>query len=511
MVIQQHKKWKVILCGCDQAFQGDNHKKHKRNAIEQKKEAEGLHTNVKRVLYCGTCNVWGKEGESFPHQNCTYVRFNKADLKEIVNGRQPLEREKAIQEAKKREAKGMAPVTGEEGKTAAVPMSEREETEAAVAAITEGNKKEAFRNELESVFGSSVSSSYSELVIDDGEEDGEKRKEKAITEEEAEVLSEESESEEEVQKKREKRPGVDIDSASSDDDDYIHITRKRKRTSSPQSRSSPPPLSCEVSPVELPTQPRYNCVAVSQTHAKNNLMSLNNRLKKQLHESQQETALLRSKFETQQRFEKEVIELRQAKKELQEQKNNIMERNKGLLEKLKMLEEQLEKERKERAIEKGEADSRISNWKKAAEVTQAKLDDHHKQLERENKAKADEEKKVTFHLECINGRIESHSIEDESLDSTVVCYSSEAIGAHCHHVILKGRDMKVKVRNTKWPTHRKCKLEYFCCEVDYTLYYFSLQKRCRSRGGGDKEEQHSHTFNSLISCERPNGPQGATL
>ena len=84
MVVNVLKKFAVTLCSCDDAFQGDNLKKHLENL-----RAQGIsgHNKVTKCYFCAVCGVWGEENVRFPHRECLYVQLAKSDIKEVVHRR----------------------------------------------------------------------------------------------------------------------------------------------------------------------------------------------------------------------------------------------------------------------------------------------------------------------------------------------------------------------------------------------------------------------------------------
>ena len=235
---------------------------------------------------------------------------------------------------------------------------------------------------------------------------------------------------------------------------------------------------------------------MSQAEAKVQLTNINTRLRNEIRQAQQENGLLKAKLENQQRFEKEVVELRDLAKDLQQQKSNLLTRNKSLLEKVEGLEEQLKKERNERELKQSEDEEKlkcreatIENLKKAAEFVSKQLDDQRKQMKERERQQEESAARVTLHLECKNGRIERRFLEEEDGEATIMCFSNEAAAAHCHHVTLVGKEMRMKVKNTRWPS-KKCKLKRIFSHrliIHYIIFFIeslSLETRTRSRRQG---------------------------
>ena len=104
----------------------------------------------------------------------------------------------------------------------------------------------------------------------------------------------------------------------------------------------------------------------------------------------------------------------------------------------------------EREVEK-EAMAKFKGW---ADHLKAQLREKDLVIQRKDRL-LDAKGTGTIHLECKDGRIRGHHVEQLDADESVLCYSDPANNTRCHHVVLKGSEVSYKVKNVRWPGERK--------------------------------------------------------
>ena len=63
---------------------------------------------------------------------------------------------------------------------------------------------------------------------------------------------------------------------------------------------------------------------------------------------------------------------------------------------------------------------------------------------------------LLLHLQCVNGRIVNKHTETADADSSIICFSNEALHSRCHHVRIRGKEVdRINIRNVRWTSERK--------------------------------------------------------
>lgn len=409
MVLEVRKRLLVTRCLCKVIFQGDNFKKHVANI----KPTDVTHGREQRIVYCVSCNIWGELGENFSaHDKCPYVRLSKKDLEMVMERKE---------------------VPNRQGKVAAY-LSEREEVKVKAQERARRQVKAkavSARTELEAAIASITPPS--QLTLSDSEEeereDGEVEEQAVEAEDEGEPLA--------------KRRGVDLDSTSDSS-----ITEHN--TSTPV-KSQPPSF-----------EPRTLAVHVSQTHARNQLVDTNNRLRTELAKSKQELALLTARKVDARRMNELARERGEALKRSEE--TLARERRERAEEKTK-----LEEERREREEEKKKLEAMVADLQRTAKTAMARVKEAEARLANLEGGR-NAFGKVLFHLGCVNGRITKTFIQDNNPNESIRCFSDSGQNMHCHHITVKDYE-NIRVQNVRWPS--ECKLERFHF-IDACIFSFSL-------------------------------------
>ena len=459
MVNEATRKFRATLCSCGVGFQGDRFEEH---AKTQREKGFPNHTKAQRTMFCGVCNVFGKEGEPFPHSKCIYVGLIKSDIKEAALGRRPLHLEEAVAKAKKREEEKKAKKAAEElarkrEEEKAAEEKRQKEVDAAVATI--GGSEEDVMLELFGVISSEgevgqEAEKEGENEVGQEAEEGENEVEKEA-EKEDELSSSDSESESEKSDSEEVNVArtlkrVRVIRSSSEDDDSA--PEKRPRTSTPIPLTSPPQPAAFV--------PRNEAAVATQRRAIQTLTDSNAKQKRRIEILLTDVAILKEKEKQQKRFEADVAAMKVKVASVEEEKKKGDAR---IIE----LEALLAKERKEREVERKEMEDLKRQAKEQAELAERAVTKMRGEMEEEKLKVKDRDRKiaalekkekpglVTVHVACQDGRLGENFIDEHDADSSIVCFSDEGRKVRCHHIVLKTTQADVKLKNVRWPSESR--------------------------------------------------------